>query len=173
MTRAVIRQTQDWANEESEDPAILEFSRRFESPSKPQGRLPDLPYNLDELSDANLMGLYAEFMAWLSYSKSELVQAEIKEERQENNCRIIEAEVLIGQWSDSAKGDTVTLAKARRDTDHRVIEQREKHLHARAYRKLVEAVFDRCERSAQLMSRELSRRIGLSPKEVRNARYMP
>lgn len=173
MNRAVIRQNQDWANEELEDPATREFNKRFRAPSKPDREIPNLPYNLDELSDADLMSLYAEFMAWISYAKAELVKAEITEERQANNCRVLEAEVLIGQWSDSAKGDTVTLAKARRDTNPRVISQQEQHLNARAYRKLVESVFDRCERGAQLMSRELSRRIGLSPKEARNARLMP
>jgi hypothetical protein len=43
----------------------------------------------------------------------------------------------------------------------------------RAYRKLVDTVFDRCERGAQVVSRELSRRIGMSGKELRQHRFMP
>ncbi|CAB4185442.1 hypothetical protein UFOVP1130_53 [uncultured Caudovirales phage] len=119
------------------------------------------------------MSLYGELMAWVSYAKAELVTAEIDEERQANNCRIIEAQILIGQWGDNAKGDTVTLAKARRDVDPRVVEQQEAHLTTRAYRKMVDSVFERCERSAQVLSRELSRRISVAPQERRQHKFLP
>lgn len=149
------------------------FNKKFSQPPRPEGDMPTIPQYLDELSDAELMSMYGEFMAWVSYSKAELVTAEISEERQANNCRVVEAQVLIGQWSDSAKGDTVTLAKARRDVDSRVIAQQEDHLNARAYRKMVEAVFERCERGAQVLSRELSRRISIAPQERRQGRFNP
>lgn len=118
------------------------------------------------------MELYGQYMAWMSYAKAELVQAEIEEERIANNLKVTEAEVLIQQWG-SAKGDTVTLAKARRDTDPNVISDQNKHLEARAYRKLVDSVFERCERGAQLLSRELSRRISIAPQERRQPRFNP
>ena len=76
------------------------------------------------------------------------------------------------QWSGD-KNDTVTLAKARRDTDENVVSLQELHLNSRAYRKLVESVFERCERGAQILSRELSRRISVAPQERRLARYQP
>jgi hypothetical protein len=119
------------------------------------------------------MSLYGEYMSWMSYAKAELVQAEIDEERVANDLKIIEAEVLIGQWGATTKGDTVTLAKARRDVDPDVTAQQSKHLKARAYRKLVDSVFERCERGAQLLSRELSRRISMAPQERRNSKYNP
>lgn len=118
------------------------------------------------------MNAYSEFMSWLSYAKTELVVAEIDEERCANNLRLMEAQTLIGQWS-GEKGDTVTLAKARRDTDPQVLETQDKHLGARAYRKLVESVFERCERSTQILSRELSRRISTAPQDRRLHRYQP
>lgn len=155
------------------DETMEKFSRKFTLPPKPMGEVPQIPQYLDELSDAELMSLYGEFMAWVSYAKAELVNAEIAEERQANNCRVVEARVLIGQWSDSAKGDTVTLAKARRDVDSTVIAQQEEHLKSRAYRKMVEAVFERCERGAQVLSRELSRRISIAPQERRQGRFNP
>ena len=155
------------------DETMEKFSRKFTLPPKPMGEVPQIPQYLDELSDAELMSLYGEFMAWVSYAKAELVNAEIAEERQANNCRVVEARVLIGQWSDSAKGDTVTLAKARRDVDGSVIAQQEEHLKSRAYRKMVEAVFERCERGAQVLSRELSRRISIAPQERRQGRFNP
>lgn len=119
------------------------------------------------------MSLYNEFMAWVSYAKADYVMAEIAEDRTENNLKVVEARAIIGQWSAGSKGDTVTLAKARRDIDPAVVSAREEHLQARAYRKLVESVFERCERGAQVLSRELSRRIGLAPKEYRQAKYLP
>lgn len=111
-------------------------------------------------------------MAWLTYSKTELVTAEITEERYANDVRLTEAKTLILQWSGD-KGDTVTLAKARRDIDENVIYAQDLHLNSRAYRKLVESVFERCERGAQILSRELSRRISNAPQERRLVRYQP
>jgi len=136
------------------------------------GNLPEIPKHLDDLSDADLMECYAEFMAWLTYSKTELVTAEITEERYANDVRLTEAKTLILQWSGD-KGDTVTLAKARRDIDENVIYAQDLHLNSRAYRKLVESVFERCERGAQILSRELSRRISNAPQERRLVRYQP
>jgi hypothetical protein len=117
------------------------------------------------------MDLYSEFMSWVSYAKGQLVKAEIDEDREANKCRVIEARVLIEQWGADAKGDRVTIAKARRDVDDRVIVQQDTYQTARAYRKLVETLFESCERGAQLLSRELSRRIGLQGKEGRTVRF--
>lgn len=117
------------------------------------------------------MNLYAEFMAWAVFAKSELVSAEIAEEKAAHSLRVSEATGLINQWGSDAKGDRVTIAKARRDVDPLVIQKQEDCLAKKAYRKLVESTFDRCERSAQVLSRELSRRIGMSPKERSLTRY--
>lgn len=135
--------------------------------------IPEMPESLDELSDSGLMALYGQFMAWVSYAKAELVKAEIAEDRTAHILKVTESKAIIGQWSDKVKGDTVTLAKARRDVDPEVLLAQDSHLEARAVRKLTESVFDRCERSAQVLSRELSRRIGLAPKEYRQAKYLP
>lgn len=153
------------------DPAFTKFSRKFSLPKRPADEVPELPKHLDDLGDDDLMDLYTEFMSWVSYAKAEMVNAEIAEEREANFLRVLEARVLIEQWGAEAKGDRVTIAKARRDIDSRVVSQQDEHRQARAYRKLVESVFDRCERGAQLLSRELSRRIGLHSKESRGGRF--
>jgi len=151
--------------------AEVRFNKKFAHPNRPDDEIPEIPQHLDDLSDADLMELYAAFMAWVSYAKADMVLAEVSEERESNNCRLVEAKVLIEQWGADAKGDRVTIAKARRDIDPRVTSQQQKHLEARAYRKLVESVYDRCERSAQLLSRELSRRISITPKDNRLQRF--
>lgn len=158
-------------NDSEPDPALAKFSRKFSHPSRPSAEVPDLPKHLDDLGDDDLMDLYTEFMSWVSYAKAEMVHAEIDEEREANFLRILEAKVLIEQWGAEAKGDRVTIAKARRDIDSRVVSQQDAHRQARAYRKLVEAMFDRCDRGAQLLSRELSRRIGLHSRESRSGRF--
>lgn len=112
-------------------------------------------------------------MAWVSYTKAELVKAEIVEDRKAHVLKVTEAKAIIDQTVEKVKGDTVTLAKARRDLDPYVLEAQDEYLEARAFRKLTDTVFERCERSAQVLSRELSRRIGLSPKDSRQARYNP
>ena len=149
------------------------FLRTFSLPDRPTSEIPEIPESLDELSDSGLMRLYNQYMAWVSYAKAELVKAEIAEDRSAHLLKVTEAKSIVGQWSDKTKGDTVTLAKARRDLDPQVLEAQDAHLEKRAYRKLVESVFDRCEKGAQVLSRELSRRIGLAPKEYRQAKYLP
>jgi hypothetical protein len=159
-------------NRNTNEDAIDKFERKFSFPKKPAPELPDLPQHLDDLPDDEFMSVYSEFIAWVSYTKSELVKAEIEEDRAENAKRFIEAQVLIEQWGTDAKSsDRVTVAKARRDTDRRVVKQQEEYLQARAYRKLVESVFERCDRAAQLLSRELTRRTSTSPRDSRAARY--
>lgn len=169
MERRVLSKYDE--DEEEQDPVLNKFSKKFSLPKKPGSDLPELPRYLDDLSDEDLMGLYTEFIAWVSYAKADMVQAEIAEERAANDCRLIEAKVLIEQWGSEVKGDRVTIAKARRDIDNRVVVVQRTHQQARAYRKLVESVFDRCERGAQLLSRELSRRISASPRDNRAGRF--
>lgn len=154
-------------------PIMGDFLSKFPTVAKPDSDFPELPAFLDELPDAELMELYTKFINWGSYAKAELVQAEIIEERTANNQKYAEATTLIEQWGEGAKGDTVTLAKARRDTDPAVVEATGDYLEARATRKLIEAVFERCERGAQVLSRELSRRIAMIPNERRVGKYTP
>jgi hypothetical protein len=159
------------SKDQIEDPAVAKFNSKFSLPSRPSDSTPTLPDNLDDLHDSDLMDVYTQFMSWVSYAKGQLVKAEIDEDREANKCRVTEARVLIEQWGADAKGDRVTIAKARRDVDDRVISQQDIYQTARAYRKLIEALFESCERGAQLLSRELSRRIGLSGKEQRTSRF--
>lgn len=160
--------------DDDQDAVLFKFSKKFSLPKRPSGnadQIPDLPQYLDDLSDDDLMNRYSEFVAWVSYAKADMVQAEIAEEKAANDLRLTESKVLIEQWGSDVKGDRVTIAKARRDVDARVVSAQNKHLQTRAYRKLVESVFDRCERGAQLLSRELSRRISAAPRDNRAHRF--
>lgn len=153
------------------NPEMELFQKNFPLPEKPKGTLPELPRNISDIGDSDLMELYTDFMAWLIYAKAQLVQAEISEERERNILEYLQSSILIEQWGNKTNGDLVTVAKAKRDIDPKIQDQSEIYTQKRAYRKLVETVFDRCERGAQVVSRELSRRIGMSGKELRQHRY--
>jgi hypothetical protein len=155
------------------NPEMELFKQNFPLPEKPKGLLPELPRNIGDIGDHDLMELYTDFMAWLVYAKAQLVQAEIAEERTRNEFEYLQSSILIEQWGNKTKGDLVTVAKAKRDIDPKITEQLEIYTQKRAYRKLVDTVFDRCERGAQVVSRELSRRIGMSGKELRQHRFTP
>ena len=147
--------------------AQAKFNLKFDVPRKPGDEMPGLPASLDGLSDDSLMALYSEMVSWVNYAKSELVHAEIIEENALSALRHVEALALLEQWDAANKGDTVTMAKARRDVDPRVMEQQERHHEARSYRKLVATGVDRGERNSNVLSRELSRRSSLIPAERR------
>lgn len=149
------------------------FLKNFQLPDKPEGLLPELPRNIGDLSDEDLMELYTVFMAWLSYAKTQLTLGEIDEERTRNELEYLQSSILIEQWDNKMKGDLVTVAKAKRDIDPRITSQVELYTSKRAYRKLVDTIFDRCERGAQVVSRELSRRISMAPQERRQHRFAP
>jgi hypothetical protein len=157
---------------EKEIPEMDRFLRNFALPEKPHSLLPVVPRNLGDISEVELMSLYSEFMSWVNYAKAQLVTAEIVEERELNAFEYVKACTLIEQWGNKVKGELVTIAKAKRDVEDKVQKQQEAYTQARAYRKLVDTVFDRCERGAQVLSRELSRRISLAPKENRAARFI-
>ena len=114
------------------------------------------------------MSLYSEMVSWVNYAKAEVVKAEIMEEQSMGTLKHLEASTLINQWDDRVnKSETVTMSKARRDVDPEVAAATGSHRESRAYRKMVDTVFDRCERNAMVLSRELSRRISLTPVERR------
>jgi hypothetical protein len=149
------------------------FTRNFSLPERPHGQLPEIPTHIGDMGELELMELYTEFMAWLNYAKAQLVIAEIDEERELNHLEYVKSATLISLWDNKSKGDMVTISKAKRDVDVKIQTQQEAYIQARAYRKLVDTVFDRCERGTQIISRELSRRISTAPQERRLARYAP
>ena len=82
---------------EDEGQALTRFKTKFTLPTRPSDSPPDLPNDLDDMDDRDLMNVYTEFMAWVSYLKGQLVQAEIEEDREGNQCRVTEAKVLYHQ----------------------------------------------------------------------------
>lgn len=151
--------------------------RREESDSglwlKPEYDIPDIPYDITTLSDDKLMEMFAVYTAWLNFAASKLAEAEIDELKAESNLRYTQATVLVGGWDSNAKESRVTVAKAGRDLDPQVVKAEGDLLVVKATRKMTGVLYANCERSAQLMSRELSRRGNREPMARRSDRMRP
>lgn len=139
-------------------------------PSKPEEELPEVPQKLSELTDQQLMSLFAQVTAWADYLNVRLVIAEIDEQSALTVLRKAEAITLIRE---NSKHKTLTLAKAHQKLDSEVGEWEEKFQTVKAFRKLTGVLYENCERSGALLSRELSRRLGRGDKQKRVARYAP
>lgn len=158
---------------ESLEVEYADFHEHFSLPARPGNEIPEIPFNLDDLTDSQLMNYYAQYTAWLNYAKSQLVLAEIAEENASNDLDFAKASTLINQWDAKIKGELVTIAKAKSSVSEIVMNAQNAYTKARAYRKLVDTVFDRCERGSHLLSRELSRRISVAPHEKKLYKYIP
>ena len=92
-----------------------------------------------------------------------------------------EAAAVLSAWNSAGttvgpKGGirsdfTATVAKAQRDTDPNVVAKRSELHDVKASRKRAQTVRDSAERVSQLLSRELSRRIGRDPVDRRAGRF--
>lgn len=165
----IVRQA---STDSPQSEALKLFQKRFNLADRPAESLPEIPFNLDDLSDGNLMALYSEYVAWASYAKSQLVLAELTVQNEEDRLEAISSLKILQSVTGENKTDTVTLRKAQRDCDPEYLEQKFALRKAEATKKLTDAIFDRCERSISLLSRELSRRISLQ-KPASPQRYQP
>lgn len=136
----------------------------------PKFPIPDIPDDITEPGDEELMLLFSKFVQWQNYAATDFAQAEVAEARAEARVRYVEAQNMVGNWGAT---DKVTVARATASTDPEVIQARNDVLTAYAKRKLVAVVYENCERCAALISRELSRRIGAGPTQRRQARWNP
>jgi hypothetical protein len=123
------------------------------------------------MDDDRLMRAFAHFVAWQNYAASELAIAEVTEAQAEGALKFEEAQHMVTNWSQAR--DKVTVARAQMALSKRVETARSDVLKAYARRKLAAVVYENCERGANLISRELSRRIGRDAVERRAARWQP
>jgi hypothetical protein len=133
--------------------------------------MPQLPKDLTELSEQDVMKLFTEYTAWTNFLAAKASVAEIDEYEADANVRREEALALLGGGS-IPKGQSAQ-ARAHRATMATVQEAQAELAEKRAYRKLICVMRDNHERAMQLLSRELSRRLGISPQERRNIRWTP
>jgi hypothetical protein len=138
----------------------------YAMPRKPVKAIPDLPWDLGDLSEGRLMQLYTQFTQWANYLNVQVAKAEAEEEDNEANVRTTEA-LFMARQSDA--GVKLNDARALRDGDEDIQTARKELAVAKHTRKLTAVLLGNCERSAAACSRELTRRTTLAPHERRSS----
>lgn len=140
----------------------------FERPDAPGYHPPEVPLDLGELTADGMMNLFAEFSAWAGYAAVKAAEAEAAEEDAEGDLRVAEARFIISKME--IDDEKITTARLQRDSNPEVIRLQKELRRRRAVRKMLITYFTNYERSAAVLSRELTRRTGLAPWENRSSR---
>ena len=150
---------------ESDEPSPQSGGGLFDQPDYD---LPDIPTNITDISDDILMKLFVEFTGWQNYAATQFAEAEVEEERADAKVRFLEASGMVRAYGPKTK---VTEVRAEIAVEPAVVKAKSDALNAYARRKLTKVVYDNCERSVFVVSRELSRRIGAAGSERRVSRW--
>jgi len=156
---------------ESDEPSQPPSAGLFD---KPDYDLPAIPRHIGSIDDDTLMETFVQFTEWLNYVSVEMAQAEVEEEKTEAALEFFKAKGMALNWDmDGKKDKKVTVARARMLASPEYQKLQSDYLTAYARRKMTAAICAGCERSAAIMSRELSRRIGAAGGERRASRWTP
>ena len=115
------------------------------------------------------MTMFSEMVSWTNYAATNLAQAEVEETRADADLRYQEAVV----FTKAPNSSTVTTTKAHALLTKPVGEARMRLTNAYAARKLAAVMYNNCDRIVNLISRELTRRVGRESTERRNMRWNP
>lgn len=139
---------------------------------RPTVGIPELPEDITDLDDVELMRLMTACTAWVDFASVKLSVSQVTERRCEMELKSIRANELILSWGDNTGRDgKVTIAEARRDSSPRVTEINQLALDAYAQRKRLEVRVEALVRDAAAISRELTRRLGSEGPRRREARW--
>ncbi|MCA1783602.1 MAG: hypothetical protein ABR616_15770 [Dermatophilaceae bacterium] len=144
----------------------------LKQPPRPEGDQIEVPLELADLSDADLMEELREHTEWTNHLGAELVNAEITEETAQTIFERMKTAKMLGM-EPSYKGETMTERKARAGLSDEVQEAEDEFLAAKAYRKLVLNLYESAERKASNISREITRRVGRDGPDRRSMRWNP
>jgi hypothetical protein len=137
-------------------------------PYKPKYDIPQLPDDVTDLIDEQLMELFGQFTAWSDFIAAQVACAQIDERAAQRVLDYAEAGAMVSGWA--GKGaDRVSVAKAQKLLDPDVKRIAEDLDAKHAYRKLVEVIATNLDRDTNLLSRELTRRT--SDRAPRKARW--
>jgi hypothetical protein len=135
--------------------------------AQPRERLPELPSDLTELTESRLMGLMVNLTNWAAYAAGQLARAAVAEKHAEADLAMAQARAAV-----AARGEkSVSAQKAAAAADPEVQEATDRLTEAYALRKSLEAVHGGLEAKAKVVSRDLTRRTGLSATEHRAGKW--
>jgi len=129
----------------------------------PSDEPPDVPRDVTELRDRELMNLYQEIQRWVKYLALQLAAAEVDESYAER--AVTRTEALKGY--DFRKVD----AKTRANEDPEYLDVKNAQLSAYGYRKMIAALYANVDRDSFQLSRELTRRSARSDRDHRGERH--
>jgi hypothetical protein len=135
---------------------------------RPSDSIPQIPEFVTDLSDVELMNLFATYVAWQNYIDEKSVDLEIEEIRLESAIKIAEARVIASSGSTQ-----VAKAKAAAANDSEVKGLYDDFIVAQAQSKALSIQQTALERSANFVSRELTRRVSRGSSERRDRRWNP
>ena len=130
---------------------------------------PDLPEDITELEDEDLMVLYTQFIAYSDFLNTQLACAIIDEKELERRIGLAEAENMITQSTGTKT--TVTAMKATLEVNDEVRAAKVEHLQKYAYRKMLETIANNTERHSAVCSRELTRRTAGDNYKTRSRKF--
>jgi acyl-CoA reductase-like NAD-dependent aldehyde dehydrogenase len=115
------------------------------------------------------MKLFTRTTRWSEYLSAQVAAAEVDERYADAVVEKIKALKSLENKSEK----TVAAAKAHAYTDQQYLDALNEQQRAYAFRKLITAVYDNSERTAALLSRELTRRVNRDTRERRVERWNP
>lgn len=139
---------------------------------RPDDPVPALPKDLADIDDGQLMTLFSLYVAWQNYIAVRHTEAEIAEAEAQTRLTVDQATAMVKSWT-GTKEDRVAVAKAERELHPEVREQQDRYNTARAHRKMLGTLAENMERAAQVISRELTRRVGREPVAARHRGWTP
>lgn len=135
---------------------------------EPDIDIPEVPWDITSISDTELMQHFSKQISWQNHLAVQVALAENAEAEDEAHLKTLEALAMLN--SPSSK---VTTARLERDADREVQNAREALRVSKARRKLLVTMMENRERAANLISRELTRRVGREGASRRNDRWAP
>jgi hypothetical protein len=131
---------------------------------------PQLPADITELDDVDLMRLYTHLSAYSEFINNQLACAIIDEKDAQRTLDYAESEAMLRHQTGNAK-TTVTIIKALVDGDPSLGDVRQDALVKYSYRKMLETMANNYERSSSVCSRELTRRTSSDNFKTRSRKF--
>lgn len=135
-------------------------------PGRPAEPIPKMPWDIGDVSDDELMALLSQFTVWANHLVVKVADAVMEEEAIEDEVEMAKAGFIV-------EDSKVTVARAKAMLDDEARKLREKLRVAHRYRKLIEGLYENCNRSANACSRELTRRTATHPAQRRESWTSP
>jgi hypothetical protein len=140
--------------------------QRYDLPARPEGPIPQVPDDLLDISDDQLLGLMTDFTRWAAHLSVQLALAEVDERWAEAEMERQRALALLG-----GTAKDVTRTKAAAYQSDVFLDAEQAYYERMAYRKLVAPLYANADRWAALLSRELTRRVNMESRSRRVDRY--